>query len=182
MPNREDAGNQVLELSKGTVIYEQGTPCTTMFLLRSGKVALYLNYQTSQQFQISEISLPGSSLGEMGLFEEDPRNATAVALTDCELVEISQATFPAFIEAHPDETRQIILDLSQRYKMALQEVKNSHIIILESLEALKEAQANKKDSLKEKIKKISDFLLDIPDDVPPELYLSFNSRFHGTMF
>ena len=117
MPNKQDVGNQVLEIPKGTVIYEQGTPCSTMFLLRSGKVALYLNYRTAQQFQISEISLSGSSLGEMGLFEEDPRNATAVALADCVLVEISQDSFPAFIEAHPDETRQIILDLSQRYKI-----------------------------------------------------------------
>ncbi len=182
MPNKEDAGDKVLELSKGTVIYEQGEPCSTMFLLRSGKVGLYLNYQTPQQFQLSEISLAGSSLGEMGLFEEDPRNSTAVALTDCVLVEISQVSFPSFIKANPNETRQIILDLSQRYKMALQEVKNSHLIIQESLEALREAQLNKKDSLKDKIKRISDFLLDIPDDVPPELYLSFNSRFHGTMF
>ena len=66
--------------------------------------------------------------------------------------------------------------------MAIQEVRNSQQIILESLEALKEAQANKKDSLKERIRKISDYLLDIPEDVPPELYLNFNSRFHGTMF
>lgn len=182
MPNKQDAGNQILEIAKGTVIYEQGKPCSSMFLLRTGKVGLYLNYLTPQQFQLSEISLSGSSLGEMGLFEEEPRNSTAVALTDCMLVEIFQTSFPAFIVAHPDETRQIILDLSQRYKMALQEVKNAHLIIQESLEVLKEAQMNKKDSLKDKIKKISDFLLDIPEDVPPELYLSFNSRFHGTMF
>lgn len=182
MPYGLDAGNQILEIAKGTVIYEQGTECSTMFLLRSGTVGLYLNYHTPQQFQLSEISLPGSSLGEMGLFEEDPRNATAVALTDCVLVEIYHEYFPSFIAAHPDETRQMILDLSQRYKMLLQEVKNSHLIIQESLDALKEAQLTKKAPLKDKIKKISDFLLDIPEDVPPELYLSFNSRFHGTMF
>jgi cupin superfamily acireductone dioxygenase involved in methionine salvage len=41
--------------------------------------------------------------------------------------------------------------------MAIQEVRNSQQIILESLEALKEAQANKKDSLKERIRKISDY-------------------------
>ncbi|MGE4583672.1 MAG: Crp/Fnr family transcriptional regulator [Sphaerochaeta sp.] len=182
MPMKHDAGNALLEVSKGTIIYEQGTPCSTMFLLRSGTVGLYLNYHTPQQFQLFEISKSGSSLGEMGLFDHEPRNATAVALSDCVLVEISQENFPAFIEAHPQETRQIILDLSQRFKMAIQEVKNGQQIIVESLEALKEAQSNKKDTLKERIRKISDYLLDIPQDVPPELYLSFNSRFHGTMF
>ncbi len=182
MPMKSDAGNTVLEVAKGTIIYEQGAPCSTMFLLRSGTVGLYLNYHTPQQFQLFEISRPGSSLGEMGLFEKEPRNATAVALSDCTLVEISQANFPAFIEAHPDEMKQMILDLSQRFKMAIVEVKNNQQIIAECLEALKEAQANKKDTLKERIRKISDYLLDIPQDVPPELYLSFNSRFHGTMF
>ena len=182
MTTKHDAGNPVLEVPKGTVIYEQGAPCSTMFLLRSGTVGLFLNYHTPQQFELFEISKPGSSLGEMGLFDHEPRNATAVALSDCVLIEISQQNFPHFIAAHPEETIQIILDLSQRFKSAIQEVRNSHQIVAECLDALKEAQANKKDTLKEKIRKISDYLLDIPQDVPPELYISFNSRFHGTMF
>ncbi|MDD3902424.1 MAG: cyclic nucleotide-binding domain-containing protein [Sphaerochaeta sp.] len=181
MQMKTDAGNKVLEVSKDTVLYEQGSPCSSMFLLREGTVGLYLNYHTPQQFQLFEISRSGSSLGEMGLFDAEPRNATAVALSDCTLVEISQENFPSFIEAHPEETKQMILDLSQRFKMAIQEVKNEQLIIQESLQALKEAQNNKKDTLKDRIKKISDFLLDIPEDVPPELYLSFNSRFHGSM-
>jgi CRP/FNR family cyclic AMP-dependent transcriptional regulator len=182
MSTKYDAGNAILEVSAGTVIFEQGTPCSTMFLLRSGTVTLYLNYHTPQQFELAEISKSGSSLGEMGLFEEDPRSATAVAKTDCTLVEISQENFPTFIEAHPQETKQIILDLSQRFKTATQEVRSSHQIIAECLEMLKEAQLSKKESLADRIKRISDYLLDIPEDVPPELYLSFNSRFHGTMF
>ncbi|MBG0767732.1 Crp/Fnr family transcriptional regulator [Sphaerochaeta halotolerans] len=182
MTDTHDDKHPEFEVQKGTIIYEQGSSCSSMFLLKSGTVGLYLNYHTPQQFQLFEISKPNSSLGEMGLFEQEPRNATAVALSDCQLVEISQENFPTFIASHPEATKQIILDLSQRFKMAIQEVRNSQQIILESLEALKEAQANKKDSLKERIRKISDYLLDIPEDVPPELYLSFNSRFHGTMF
>ncbi len=182
MPNKNEQNNPVLEVPKGTVIYEQGESCSTMFLLKSGTVGLYLNYHTPQQFQLFEIAKPGSSLGEMGLFGNEPRNSTAVALSDCSLMQITQQSFPSFITEHPNETRQIILDLSQRFKMALVELKNSQQLIMESLEALKEAQANKKDTLKERIKRISDYLLDIPQDVPPELYLSFNSRFHGTMF
>jgi CRP-like cAMP-binding protein len=181
MQRKTDAGNLIVEVPKGTVIYEQGAPCSSMFLLREGTVGLFLNYRTPRQFQLLEISRSGSSLGEMGLFAEEPRNATAVALGDCVLVEISKERFPDFIEAHPQETRQMILDLSQRFKMAVQEVKNEQAIIQECFEALKEAELSKKDTLKEKIKKISDFLLDIPKDVPPDLYLNFNSRFHGSM-
>jgi CRP-like cAMP-binding protein len=120
--------------------------------------------------------------GEMGLFEKDPRNATAIALTDCMLLEISSESFPRFVQEHPDQTINIILDLSQRFKMALQEIKAGQEIIAESLAALKEMNECKKDTLKDRIKRISDYLLDIPEDVPPELYLSLNSRFHGTMY
>jgi CRP/FNR family cyclic AMP-dependent transcriptional regulator len=182
MPMTHDAGNPILEVPKGTVIYEQGAACSTMFLLREGTVALYLNYHTPQQFELAQISKPGSSLGEMGLFEEYNHTSTAVAVTDCTLVEISGENFPPFIAAHPEETVQIILELSRRFRTAIEEVRSSHSIIVECLAMLKEAQLNKKESLKDRIRKISDYLLDIPEDVPPELYLSFNSRFHGTMF
>ncbi len=174
--------NPIISVPKGTIIYEQGKPCTTMFVLQSGSVGLYLNWATPTQFQLLEITKAGTSLGEMGLFEKDPRNATAVALSDATLLEISNETFPTFVQNHPDQTISIILELSQRFKMALQEIKASQAIIGESLAALKEAQECKKDTLKDRIKRISDYLLDIPEDVPPELYLSLNSRFHGTMY
>lgn len=174
--------NPIISVPKGTIIYEQGEPCTTMFVLQSGSVGLYLNWATPTQFQLLEITKAGTSLGEMGLFEKDPRNATAVAHSDATLLEISNETFPAFVQNHPDQTISIILELSQRFKMALQEIKASQAIISESLAALKEAQECKKDTLKDRIKRISDYLLDIPEDVPPELYLSLNSRFHGTMY
>ena len=174
--------NPIISVPKGTIIYEQGEPCTTMFVLQSGSVGLYLNWATPTQFQLLEITKAGTSLGEMGLFEKDPRNATAVAYSDAILFEISHETFPAFVQNHPDQTISIILELSQRFKMALQEIKASQAIISESLAALKEAQECKKDTLKDRIKRISDYLLDIPEDVPPELYLSLNSRFHGTMY
>lgn len=176
------ATNPVIPVSKGTIIYEQGQACNTMFVLQSGTVGLYLNWATPTQFQLLEISKVGTSLGEMGLFEEDPRNATAIALTDCTLLEISSENFPQFVQEHPDQTISMILELSQRFKMALQEIKASQEIIAESLAALKEANECKKDTLKDRIKRISDYLLDIPEDVPPELYLSLNSRFHGTMY
>ncbi len=182
MSTTHDAGNPLIEVREGTVIFQQGTPCTTMFVLRSGTVALYLNHHTPQQFELVQISKPGASIGEMGLFEEYPRSSTAVAVTDCTLMEIDKENFPAFIAAHPEETQQIILDLAHRFRTAIEEVRSSHSIIVECLSMLKEAQLSKKESLKDRIRKISDYLLDIPEDVPPELYLSFNSRFHGTMF
>ena len=48
--------NPIISVPKGTIIYEQGEPCTTMFVLQSGSVGLYLNWATPKQFQLLEIT------------------------------------------------------------------------------------------------------------------------------
>jgi len=181
MSKETDAGNPIIEVAKDTVIYQQGQECNTMFLLRHGSVALYLNYGTPEQFQLCELSHEGASLGEMGLLNDEPRNATAVALTDCVLVEISDNQFPSFIAAHPAETRQIIIDLAVRFRNATNEIRNEQEVIRDCIQALQEEKHQRKESFAERLKRYADFFLEVPPDVPPDLYMSCYNRFHGSM-
>ncbi|MCH3907728.1 MAG: cyclic nucleotide-binding domain-containing protein [Sphaerochaeta sp.] len=174
-------GNPILHVEKDTVIYKQGQECSTMFLLRQGTVGLYLNYGTPEQFQLCELSQPDSSLGEMGLLDGEPRNATAVALTDAVLVEISEDKFGAFIAQNPMEARQIIVDLAIRFKNVTQELKNEQEVIRECLSTLQEQDEKKKNSFMGKLKKYTEYFFNIPKDVPPDLYAGYYNRFHGTM-
>ncbi len=172
--------DKIRKVPAGTVIYEQGTDCHSMFLLREGKVGLYLYFGTPKQFALLEMSRPGSSLGEMGLLEGEPRNATAVALTDCVLVEINEKDFGTFIADHPDETEVMIKDLSHRFKSVMDELKVAQEVIYDCIEEMGERQP-KKLSLKERLKRYADLFLEIPPDVPPDLYMSCYTRFHGSM-
>ncbi|MFA6688087.1 MAG: Crp/Fnr family transcriptional regulator [Sphaerochaetaceae bacterium] len=172
--------DDILKVAEGTVIYEQGTECDSMFLLREGKVGLYLDFGTPKQFALIEMTGPSSSLGEMGLLEGEPRNATAVALTDCTLVEIHTDDFGEFIAAHPDETETIIKDLSHRFKTVMDELKTAQGTIYDFIDELGD-RPPKKLSLKERIKRYTDLFLEIPPDVPPDLYMSCYTRFHGSM-
>ena len=58
-----DAGNKVVNLEKGHVLYHQGDECNTMFVLLSGAVELFLNYGTKDQFALIVLSEKGSRPG-----------------------------------------------------------------------------------------------------------------------
>ena len=102
---------KVIHLAKGHVLYHKGEECDTMFVLRSGRVTLYLNYGKENQFALVSVSEPGSSLGEMGLLEGETRNGTAVADEDSVLIEISRENFAQFLSRYPDEGVKIVSDL-----------------------------------------------------------------------
>lgn len=181
MPHLTDAGNKIVELKKGDVLYNKGDECRTMFLLREGKIALYLDYGTEKQFALVTVSRRGSSLGEMGLLESENRNATAVALEDSVLVELDMEHFPAFIAKHPDEGVQIIKDIAHRFTNVVNELKSTQEVVSDVMKEIEEGRLIPKKSLKEKIKAIADLFLDVPKDVPPDLYMSFYTRTHGHM-
>ncbi len=172
--------DKIRHIPQGTVIYQQGDDCNSMYVLRQGKVGLYLAFGTPKQYELLEVSRPGSSLGEMGLLEGEPRNATAVALEDCTLVEIEEAAFGKFIAEHPDEAQLIIKDLSHRFKNVMDELKMAQGVIYDCLAEMGD-KPPKKQSLRDRLKRYADLFLEIPPDVPPDLYMSCYSRFHGNM-
>ena len=173
--------NKIIHLEKGRVLYHKGEECDTMFVLRSGKICLYLDYGTPHQFALAVLSSPGSSLGEMGLLEHEKRNSTAVALEDSVLVEIKSDNFETFLSRYPQEGVKIITDLAHRFSAVTQELRSTQKLVAQILQEVQESQNAVKPTLRERLKKLGDFFLDIPDDVPPDLYAGIYTRNHGHM-
>ena len=172
---------RVVHLAKGHVLYHKGEECDTMFVLRSGRVTLYLNYGSENQFALVSVSEPGSSLGEMGLLEGETRNGTAVADEDSVLIEISRENFAQFLSRYPEEGVKIVSDLAHRFKTVTEELKNTQTLVAEIIRDVQTGQESVKPSLKERLRKLADFFLDIPSDVPPDLYVNVWSRNHSHM-
>jgi CRP/FNR family transcriptional regulator, cyclic AMP receptor protein len=72
---------------KGTVIFEADAPAASMYVVRSGQVAIRLGNLTLET--IGE----GGLLGEMALIDDSTRSASAVVIEDCELVPIDERRF-----------------------------------------------------------------------------------------
>ena len=176
-----DAGNKVVHVSKGHVLYHQGDECSTMFVLLSGAMELFLNYGTKDQFALIVLSEKGSSLGEMGLLAGEARNATAVALEDSVLVELEEAHFEDFIMQHPNLGAKMIKDLAGRFKVVTEELQSAQDVVRTLVGELESDKNKEKKSIRERLKGIADVLLDVPKDVPPDLYVTCYTRTHGNL-
>lgn len=167
-----DKNNKLIDLSKGDILYEQGQECDTMFLLYTGKMGLYYNYGKENEICLATICEKGSSLGEMGLLEGEPRNGTAVALEDTKVLEIRKDNLEAFLFAHPNGGVKMIQDLANRFKSVSMQLDESRKLLRE----LVDSNTVKKSKISDRFKRIADILLDVPSDVPVDLYMSCYTR------
>ena len=79
------------ELKAGDVIFKDGASGQSMFIILKGQVEIS-KILGDQKTVIAELG-PGSILGEMAVIDRHTRSATAIALTDATLVEISRELF-----------------------------------------------------------------------------------------
>jgi CRP/FNR family transcriptional regulator, cyclic AMP receptor protein len=65
----------------GDLVFAEGDEATSLFVVRSGKVSLRAGAREL------ETLIAGGLFGELALVDKAPRSATAIALTECELVD-----------------------------------------------------------------------------------------------
>lgn len=95
----------------GETIFFQGQAGTGVYLLLSGKVEI-----TSQREGISlrlATLEKGAFFGELALFQDEPRSATAVALEDCVLLGFFQPELKILLETKPRIGNDIVIRLAQ---------------------------------------------------------------------
>ena len=102
--------------SKNEVIFRQGDDAQEMFDIVSGSVGVYINYGQENETQLTVLKA-GNFLGEMGLIENYPRSATAVAMEDgTKLQVIDDAEFSAYFKDQPERLLEIMRQISARIR------------------------------------------------------------------
>ena len=89
-----NADNRI-EFPAGHTIFEKGQPGDVMYVVIAGQVEVLIRDEI-----INSIG-PGGILGEMALIDAEPRSATAVAKTDCQLVPINLKRFAFLVQQTP---------------------------------------------------------------------------------
>lgn len=103
-------------LRKGELLFAEGENSRAMFLLGRGMVRIFKKKGTSQ-IEIDTIH-SGQILGELAFLDGNPRSASAEALTDCELVEVSAETFTATLGKMPDWLKLLMKTIVGRLRTA----------------------------------------------------------------
>lgn len=94
----------------GTTIVRKGEPAAEMFLVRKGRVAIQLDGETVEEVGSSGI------FGEMALIDREPRSASALAITDCEIVPIDERLFTILVQDAPYFALDVMRVLTDRIR------------------------------------------------------------------
>jgi CRP/FNR family transcriptional regulator, cyclic AMP receptor protein len=97
-------------LSAGSVIFREGDAAQGLFVIKSGQVRIQIGNKT-----VTELSAD-SIFGEMALIDNEPRSATAVAVTDVELVAVSEKQFLFLVSQTPYFALKVMRVLAQRLR------------------------------------------------------------------
>lgn len=87
--------SDVKRVPAGEIIFQQGDEGIVMYGIQAGEVAI------KHDDRLLRTLGPGDIFGEMAVIDLEPRSATAIAHTDCKLVEIDKAEFLFRVQHHP---------------------------------------------------------------------------------
>ena len=99
----------------GTQIFAQGDAGDAMYIVVSGDVNIFLPGEDSHRISLEDLSR-GQFFGELAVFDEKPRSASALATTDCVLLELAHRTLGDYLEQRPRAALAILRTLSGRLR------------------------------------------------------------------
>jgi uncharacterized membrane protein len=112
-----DLGKSLVErnFAAGQLIMNQGDRGTSMFIIANGHVNIHLPGEASRRISLKDVS-DGEYFGELALFDDKPRSASALATTDALLLELDRATLSRFLGAHPHAAMMLLRTMSTRLR------------------------------------------------------------------
>jgi CRP/FNR family cyclic AMP-dependent transcriptional regulator len=94
----------------GGTIFREGEPAQELFVIKSGDVRIQLGNRTISELHSNDI------FGEMALIDNEPRSASAIAVTDVELVPVSEKQFLFLVSQTPYFALKVMRVLAQRLR------------------------------------------------------------------
>ena len=100
---------------KGQIIFEENALESCMYDIISGYVSIVAGYGTADEKELAILEA-GASFGEMGMIENLPRSATAIAKETTELNIIEADEFNEYFKDKPGKVLNIIRNTSGRIR------------------------------------------------------------------
>ena len=109
-----------VSLHKGDTLFSQGDESTSLFILVSGKLSVFIHTDNENPQVVGEI-FNGETVGEMGLLNQEKRSAGVKALRKSELLELSLDQFNSLWQQQPS----ILLTIAKRTTVRLRQTLES---------------------------------------------------------
>src|SRR5678815_1557176 len=106
-----------IKLNTGDTLFQAGEPGESLFIVRTGSVELYIKDTVGQKIVLT-ISEAGDLFGELSLLDSGPRTATAVALTETDLLMLDRDDLLLLFEKRPDSALNMLAAMSTMTRKA----------------------------------------------------------------
>lgn len=121
------------------IIFRQGEKGDAMYIIDSGSIEVSIKSNLGTK-QIIAFLKKGDLIGEMGLLTEQKRIATAIAVTDCNLLILNKSTFDNIFITNPVHKQEIEKIVKSRHKEVTNKIKELEKKELNFLEDLKKEE------------------------------------------
>ena len=120
------AGAEVRTFPKNTVLINEGDRTDSVYLIRSGRVKVFLRGDDGKKVDINVLE-PGDFFGEM-MLDHGLRSASVATMGAAQLSVIPQSVFRQFVIGNPEFAMRVILKLILRARGLLKSVKSLALV------------------------------------------------------
>ena len=106
-----------IKLNAGETLFHTGDPGEALFVVRSGSIELYIKDTAGQKIVLT-IAEEGSLFGELSLLDSGPRTATAIALSDSELLVLDRDDLLLLFQKRPEAALNMLAAMSTMTRKA----------------------------------------------------------------
>ncbi len=99
------------QLAAGDTLFQAGEPGESLFIVRRGEIELFIKDTAGQKIVLT-VAEEGQLFGELSLLDSGPRTATALALTDTELLVLDRGDLLLLFQKRPDAALHMLAAMS----------------------------------------------------------------------
>jgi uncharacterized membrane protein len=99
------------KMDAGQVLFQTGEPGDALYIVRSGEIELYIKDTAGQKIVLNVVR-QGEMFGELSLLDSGPRSATAIALTETELLVLDRDDLLLLFQKKPDAALHMLAAMS----------------------------------------------------------------------
>jgi len=118
--------DEAVHLKKGQVLFTQGEASSYLYIVNKGEIGIFLEDKDRLTFlnSVGEKDF----IGELSMFSDDKRNATAIALEDSSVMVIKKVDIRKILKMCPEWVNNIMLTLTDRLRNTVDVLREHRVV------------------------------------------------------
>ncbi len=115
-----------VSFKRGQVIFAEGEASSYLYIVVSGEVRVFK--ENSGKLMPVTIVGPKDFIGELSMFNDEPRSATAIATKDTQLMIIKKSDIRKVLRSCPEWVSNIMITISDRLRSTVEVLREHRIV------------------------------------------------------